>query len=172
MAISPGFETWPARVLFCRSTLEHMVNGGKRVAAGLAAMAGLLGGVLCSGAMIVGALRIVGAGAASVGGALNMGSMGSSEAPASVPEAVAVFLISWGAPILALSIALFAFFAAIAGRRPLPVVLAVGAGVLLFWGMYIQSAAAVMYGAIVVGLLVWTALLVLLRTPPRRETRA
>lgn len=134
---------------------------GPRFGAWTAGAIGLLGGGLCSAAMTIAALGLAGAGAAGVGGAAGKDSRGSMAEPASPIDAATQFLILWGPVILVGSIILVALYAAAVRRSPWPVLVAVIAGAVLYWGMYLQPALGVMFGAMAAGLMAWVALIVL-----------
>ena len=80
---------------------------------------------------------------------------GVSDAPAASattgPLAAALTLLVWAGPAILL-LSLVAIGAALTGRRRRATGVAVAAGILLFWGMYLQPRLSVMLVAIGVGL--------------------
>jgi hypothetical protein len=125
----------------------------------LAAALGLLGSLACSAAMVAALAGLLGAGVttgASMGDIGGMAGMSSAPSPAhnsslSSPILTALFfLVQSGPVILILSIAAIALAVGLRHRVALaPVVLA---GLVLYWGMYMQAARTVMYSSIALGL--------------------
>lgn len=109
--------------------------------------AGLGGAVACSAALAAATVGAAGA------GAIGMASMRN-------PSASAWPLVAWGRQILVVSVILFAVFAVLGARRLGAVVVAVAAGAVMFWGMYVQADQGVMYAAAAVGIALWLGLLV------------
>ena len=118
----------------------------------IAALAGTCGSIACSVAMIVPLVGAVGAGAAS--GAAGMAGMGGSGASSGAHHTgLEEFLLRFGPEILVVSVVLVT--ASLATRRTLAGLVALGAGGLLYWGMYGQSSTALMYAAISVAYALW-----------------
>ncbi len=89
-------------------------------------------------------------------GMQGMGGGGSTTLKGGPLAAVIAFLIQAGPVILVVSIA--AIVLAFGIRRRAAVIPAIAAGVLMFWGMYLQPRLEIMYAAIGLGLLGWAAL--------------
>lgn len=125
---------------------------GKRlsvVAAGL----GLVGSVACSVAMVAALLGLLGAGVAGMAGMAGMSGDAAPTPHSSLPASLAnalFFLIKSGPVILIVSIAAVAL--AVAARRRVGLLPVAVAGLLLYWGMYLQATRFVMYSAMVLGL--------------------
>jgi hypothetical protein len=148
----------------------------------IAAALGLLGSLACSTAMVIAFGGLVSAGAAA--GAASAGAMAGMGGPptaplapsqdSSLPEpllAIVLFLIQSGPVILIVSIAAFALGVAIRRRAALfPVVVA---GLVLYWGMYVQAVGLVMYSSVALGLLTLaTAYIWSIRAITERGARA
>ena len=129
---------------------EQRTPGVRRRALGAL---GIVGSLTCSASMIGVALGLAGAAAAAGGGMSSMA--GVSDAPAASattgPLAAALTLLVWAGPAILL-LSLVAIGAALTGRRRRATGVAVAAGILLFWGMYLQPRLSVMLVAIGVGL--------------------
>ena len=119
---------------------------------------GILGSLACSVAMVMALVGVLGTGvAASV--AFTGGMAGMSNSPAlaahnsSLPGpllSLFLFLFEAGPVILIVSIAATALSVGV--RRRTALVPVAVAGLVLYWGMYVQSTRLVMYSAVVVGL--------------------
>jgi len=120
----------------------------------VAAALGFLGSVACSAAMVLALAGLLGASAVSAGGMAGMSnSTASATDGSSVPSTLVrafIFLLQSGPAILVLSTAVLAL--AVGLRRWVGVVPVVLAGLVLYWGMYLQGTRLVMYAAIVVGM--------------------
>ncbi len=121
----------------------------------IAAALGFLGSVACSAAMVLALGGLLGVTtAASAGGMASMSNSTSSPPDgSSVPSALVralIFLIQAGPAILVLSTAVLAL--AVGLRRWGGVVPVVVAGLVLYWGMYLQGTRLVMFATIVVGI--------------------
>lgn len=111
---------------------------------------GIFGSLTCSAAMTAAAFGIGGAAVGATGGMAAM-SDAAGQATATGPiDAVVAFLVWAGPAILLLS--LIAMGAATLTRRRAAAGLVLVAGVVLFWGMYLQPALSVMFGSIAAGL--------------------
>jgi hypothetical protein len=122
----------------------------------LGGLVGLVGSLLCSLSMVAAPLGLIAAGgtAAAQGGMAGMGSEHQGAGAAASPGWLDV-LLRWGPEILVVSVLLIV--ASVALRRRWAALPAVGEGLILYIGMYVQPNLTLMYGAIVVG----TALLIL-----------
>lgn len=119
------------------------------VAAGL----GLFGSVACSVAMVLALVGLLGAGAASTASMAGMSADTSPALHSSLPAPLAnvlFFLVQTGPVILMVSVASLAL--AVATRRRAGLLPMAAAGIVLYWGMYLQASQLVMFAAIVVGL--------------------
>jgi hypothetical protein len=148
----------------------------------LAAALGLLGSLVCSAAMVMALAGLLGAGVAA--GAASSGDMGgmagtsatsspashNSSLPAPLMSAF-LFLLQAGPVILIVSIAAIAL--AVGVRRRVALLPVVGAGLVLYWGMYMQAARPVMYSSVVLGLATLAAAYIWsTRAIKEREARA
>lgn len=123
----------------------------------LAAALGLLGSLTCTTAMVIAGAGLLGAGVASAGGMAGMdGTPGTPLAAAQnsgLPSpvlAILMFVIQSGPVILIVSIAAIAL--AVGIRRRVALLPVVVAGLVLYWGMYMQAAQLVMYSSVALGL--------------------
>jgi len=144
---------------------------GKARLARLGGLSGLVGTVVCSLSMVAAPSGLIAAGgtAAAQGGMAGMGSEHHGAGAAAYPEWLDA-LLRWGPEILVVSVLLIV--ASVALRRRWATLPAIGGGLILYIGMYVQPNLAVMYGAIVVG----TVLLILayvasFRSPDRGVRR-
>ncbi len=137
----------------------------------IAAAMGFLGSVACSAAMVLALGGLLGASAASAGGMANMSSSTTSATDgSSVPSTLVrafIFLIQSGPAILVLSTAVLAL--AVGLRRWMGVVPVVVAGLVLYWGMYLQGTRLVMYAAIIVGMVAFAAAYIWSTRPTKRD---
>lgn len=141
--------------------------GASRRRLGLAAgIGGLLGATTCSVSMVLGI--VAGAGVASAAAGSSMSGMSSTAGTALNQSPVVAFLIREGPVILVVSIIALTLSAGL--RRPWAAVPTVLAGAVLYAGMYLQPSVIVMYVAIALGLLAWTA--VVIWTNLAKATRA
>lgn len=145
----------------------------------VAAALGLLGSLACSAAMVMALAGILGPGvavsAASTGGMAGMSNTPSAATHnSSLPSPVLTalfFLIQSGPVILILSIAAIALAAGL--RRRAALVPVVVAGLVLYWGMYMQAARPVMYSSVLLGLAALVAAyLWSMRAIKKHETQA
>jgi hypothetical protein len=129
---------------------------GKARLARLGGLSGLVGTLVCSLSMVAAPLGLIAVGgtAAAQGGMAGMGSEHHGAGATASPEWLDVPL-RWGPEILVVSVLLIV--ASVALQRRWAALPAIGGGLILYIGMYVQPNLAVMYGAIVVG----TALLIL-----------
>lgn len=124
-----------------------------------AGVLGILGSLACSAAMVMALVGIFGTGvAATAASSGDMGGMtsataGSSPHNSSLPSPLLTFLFflfQSGPVILIVSIAAVAL--AVGLRRRVALLPVIVAGIVLYWGMYIQGAKLMMYSAVVVGM--------------------
>ena len=111
---------------------------------------GIFGSLTCSAAMTAAAFGIGGAAVAATAGMAAM-SDAAGQARATGPIDVVVAFLVWAGPAILL-LSLIAMGAATLTRRPAAAGLVVAAGVVLFWGMYLQPALSVMFLSIAAGL--------------------
>lgn len=128
----------------------------------LAGVAALVGAATCSVTMVLAVVASVGAAAAGAGAMSGMSGTGSSGVQQ--PGLLGV-LVQAGPAILLASVVVM--IVAVALRARIAVLPVLVAGGLLFGGMYLQSSAIVMYGAIVLGLATWLAVIVWTSRQPR-----
>lgn len=127
-------------------------------------VAGLLGTLVCAGAM-----GLALAGAVGVSASASMAGMSAMAATrtqtnvaAAAPAGLLAFLLRAGSAILVVSVVLVTL--SLASRRKTAAVPALVGGAILYWGMYAQPHLAVMGAAIVAGLLVWLVAALWVRT--------
>jgi hypothetical protein len=142
------------------------VHAVKKQLPPVAAALGLLGSLLCSTAMVIAFAGLIGAGtAATATSAGAMAGMGGTPSTPPVPSqdsslhepllAIVLFLIQSGPVILIVSIAAIALAVGIRRRATLfPVVVA---GLVLYWGMYMQAVKLAMYSSVALGLVTLAA---------------
>lgn len=116
---------------------------------------GIFGSLTCSAAMTAAAFGIGGAAAIGAMGSMTAMSGAADQATIGPLDAVVAFLVTAGPAILLLS--LIAIGVTTLARRRAATGLVLVAGVVLFWGMYLQPSLSVMFVSIVAGL---TALVV------------
>ncbi len=148
----------------------------------LGAALGILGSLACSAAMVAALAGLLGAGvaagAASAGGMAGMAGTPGTHSPASqnssLPSpvlAILLFLLQSGPVILIVSIAAIAL--AVGIRRRFTLLPVVVAGLVLYWGMYMQAVQLVMYFSVALGLATLaTAYIWSTRAMKEREARA
>jgi hypothetical protein len=128
------------------------------------ALAGLLGAGVTTGTASMG----------DIGGMAGMSSAPSPPHNSSLSwsmQAALFFLVQFGPVILILSIAAIAL--AVGVRRRVALVPVVVAGLVLYWGMYMQAARPVMYSSMVLGLAALVAAYIWsMRAIKERETQA
>ena len=122
---------------------------------------GILGSLACSVAMLMALVGLLGAGvassAASTGDMAGMAGISSAPGPwpqnSSLPAPLLtlLFVLFQSGPAI-LVVSIVAIGLAVASRRRVALVPVVMAGLLLYWGMYLQSTRLVMYSAVAVGL--------------------
>ena len=141
---------------------------GKGRLATLGSVVGLGGTLVCSLSMIAAAVGLFAAGgtAAAQGGMAGMGSEHQGAGAAHSPGWLDV-LLRWGPEILVVSVVLVA--ASVALRRRWAALPAIGGGLTLYVGMYVQPNLALMYAAIAVGILLLILAYVVSLRPARRE---
>lgn len=142
-----------------RDAMNRMVRIGQ-TAIGIV---GVLGTLICMGAMVLAAIGIAGVGASAV-----MAGMGPQE-PATSGQAAAILasLLQAGPTILLVSIG--AITLAIASRRWVAAIPALLVGGVIYWGMYGQQRLPVMYVTMALGLLGWVAVFLWVRSFLRRR---
>lgn len=126
----------------------------------IAGALGILGSLACSAVMVLALLGLLGAGlaasAASSDDTTGMSGMSAATAPAGssgLPApllTVLVFFFQAGPVILIASIAAVAL--AVGIQRRVAVIPVAVAGLILYWGMYLQSTRLLMFSAVGVGL--------------------
>lgn len=111
---------------------------------------GIFGSLTCSAAMTAAAFGIGGAAVGAMGSMAAMSDAAGRATTTGPIDAVVAFLVWAGPAILLLS--LIAMGAATLTRRRAAAGLVLVAGVVLFWGMYLQPALSVMFVSIAAGL--------------------
>ncbi len=141
-----------------------------RIGQTASSIVGVLGTLVCMGAMVLAVIGVAGVEASAVGTQASMAGM-STGAPGRAGSlqqpGILAFLLQAGPTILLVSIGAFAL--SLATRRwvaAVPVLL-VGGGI--YWGMYGQSRLSVMYVTMVLGLLSWAVIFLWVRGLPRRR---
>ncbi len=126
---------------------------GRGWLATVGSIVGVGGTLVCSLSMVAVSVGLFVAGGATAlqGGMAGMDSMDQGGPEAGVPQAPGWLdvILRFGPEILIVSLLLVA--ASVALRRPVAVLPAIGGGLVLYVGMYVQPGMALMYGAIVVG---------------------
>lgn len=126
-----------------------------RAASVMGATAGTLGGIACSGTMILAAAGVIGAAGASGATSMSMAGMGHDSTRGG--GVVSRFLLDNGPTILVVSIVLVTLALALRGRAASVAATFVGAA--MYWGMYVQADGTIMYVTIAVGLITWLGLI-------------
>ncbi len=141
--------------------MNRVVHSGQ-VAIGIV---GVLGTLVCMGAMVLAAIGVAGVGAAAVMARMPMGSQG--QATGGQPIGILAFLVQAGPVILLVSIAAFAL--SLATRRWVAAIPALLLGGVIYWGMYGQPRLPVMYVTMTLGLLSWAVIFLWVRGLPCRR---
>lgn len=151
---TPSSAARPARPVTARRTSRLL---------GTAGVLGALGGMSCGVTMllpVLGVAGLAGAGTAAGSEAGTMAGMGSGPAP----HGVLGLLTRVGPELLAVS-ALLVVVSLAMRRRAAAVPAAIG-GAVLYWGMYAQGSAAVMYATFAAGFTMWLGSWVWARSAP------
>ena len=141
--------------------MNRIVRSGQ-VAIGIV---GVLGTLVCMGAMVLAAIGVAGVGATAVMAGMPMGSQG--QATSGQPIGILAFLMQAGPVILLVSIAAFALSLAV--KRWVAVIPTLLVGGFIYWGMYDQPHLPVMYVTMAFGLLGWAIIFLWVRALPRRR---
>ncbi|MBN9392178.1 MAG: hypothetical protein J0I20_29340 [Chloroflexi bacterium] len=120
---------------------------------------GVLGTLICMGAMLLAVIGVAGVGASAVMAGMPMGSQG--QAASGQPTSILTLLLQAGPVILLVSIGAFAL--SLATSRWVSVIPALLMGGIIYWGMYGQPSLPVMYITMVLGLLGWAVILLWVR---------
>ncbi len=121
--------------------------------------AGLIGGISCTVSMTLLVLGLLGTVTAQASNSReSMAGMGATSEGPGLINLVLAFLIARGPIILVISIVLVAL--AVSLRQRWFAIPALAAGALMYWGMYVQSSATLMYFASGFGIAVWLLLFV------------
>ncbi len=126
---------------------------------------GVLGTLVCMGAMVLAAIGVAGTGASAVMAGMPMGSQG--QATGGQPTSILAFLLQAGPVILLVSIGAFAL--SLTTRRWVAALPALLVGGVIYWGMYGQPRLPVMYVTMVLGLLGWAVVFLWVRGLPHRR---
>lgn len=121
--------------------------------------AGLIGGISCTVSMTLLVLGLLGTVTAQASNSReSMAGMGATSEGPGLINLVLAFLIARGPIILVISIVLVAL--AVSLRQRWFAIPALAAGALMYWGMYVQRSATLMYFASGFGIAVWLLLFV------------